>query len=56
MLAFNPEIAKGTLLTMASTQGQRVDPWRDEQPGKVMYEMRFGELANTNQIPIIKKR
>ncbi|QGQ48096.1 amylo-alpha-1,6-glucosidase [Metabacillus sediminilitoris] len=51
MLAFNPEIAKGTLLTMANTQGQSVDPWRDEQPGKIMHEIRFGELANTNQIP-----
>jgi len=51
MLAFNPEIAKGTLLTMANNQGQHVDPWRDEQPGKIMHEIRFGELANTNQIP-----
>ncbi|KKI93162.1 amylo-alpha-1,6-glucosidase [Bacillus sp. SA1-12] len=51
MIAFNPEIAKGTLLTMASKQGTSVDPWRDEQPGKIMHEIRFGELANTNQIP-----
>ncbi|MFG6494568.1 amylo-alpha-1,6-glucosidase [Fictibacillus sp. UD] len=51
MLAFNPEIAKGTLLTMASQQGTKVDPWRDEQPGKIMHEIRYGELAATNQIP-----
>lgn len=51
MLAFNQEVAKGTLKTMASTQGTKVDPWRDEQPGKIMHELRFGELANTNQIP-----
>ncbi|MRX73294.1 amylo-alpha-1,6-glucosidase [Bacillus lacus] len=51
MLAFNPAIAKGTLLTMAAQQGTKVDPWRDEQPGKIMHEIRFGELANTNQIP-----
>jgi glycogen debranching enzyme len=51
MLAFNPEVAKGTLLTMASYQGKNLDPWRDEQPGKIMHEIRFGELANTNQIP-----
>ncbi|MCL6585446.1 MAG: amylo-alpha-1,6-glucosidase [Anoxybacillus sp.] len=51
MLPFQPEIAKGTLLTMAKYQGKHFDPWRDEQPGKVMHEMRFGELANTNQIP-----
>lgn len=51
MLAFQPEVAKGTLLTMASKQGKNKDSWRDEQPGKIMHEIRFGELANTNQIP-----
>jgi len=51
MLAVNPEIARGTLLTMAHYQGTQVDEWRDEQPGKIMHEIRFGELANTNQIP-----
>ncbi|WP_078382801.1 amylo-alpha-1,6-glucosidase [Sutcliffiella halmapala] len=51
MLAFQPEVAKGTLYTMASKQGTKVDPWRDEQPGKIMHEIRFGELATTEQIP-----
>jgi glycogen debranching enzyme len=51
MIAFQPEVAKGTLFTMASQQGTKVDPWRDEQPGKIMHEIRYGELANTNQIP-----
>ncbi|WP_409304234.1 glycogen debranching N-terminal domain-containing protein [Peribacillus sp. SCS-155] len=51
MMAFNPEVAKGTLLTMAANQGQNVDPWRDEQPGKIMHEIRYGELATTGQIP-----
>ncbi|WP_391558503.1 glycogen debranching N-terminal domain-containing protein [Robertmurraya sp.] len=51
MLSFNPEIAKGTLRTLAKYQGTKLDPWRDEQPGKIMHEIRFGELANTNQIP-----
>ncbi|MCM3616746.1 amylo-alpha-1,6-glucosidase [Sutcliffiella horikoshii] len=51
MMAFQPEVAKGTLYTMASKQGTKVDPWRDEQPGKIMHEIRFGELATTEQIP-----
>ncbi|CEG25755.1 amylo-alpha-1,6-glucosidase [Bacillus sp. B-jedd] len=51
MLAFNPQIAKGTILTMANYQGKELDPWRDEQPGKIMHEIRYGELANTGQIP-----
>ncbi|MFC0187087.1 glycogen debranching N-terminal domain-containing protein [Fictibacillus aquaticus] len=51
MLPFQPDVAKGTLLTMAHYQGKNNDPWRDEQPGKIMHELRFGELAATNQIP-----
>ncbi|TFE22869.1 amylo-alpha-1,6-glucosidase [Cohnella luojiensis] len=51
MLPSNPQIAKGTLKTMAAFQGTKVDLWRDEQPGKIMHELRSGELANTNQIP-----
>jgi glycogen debranching enzyme len=51
MLAFNTEVAKGTLLTLAQYQGKNVDPWRDEQPGKIMHEIRYGELSTTNQIP-----
>ncbi|WP_424768473.1 glycogen debranching N-terminal domain-containing protein [Paenibacillus sp. sgz302251] len=51
MLSLNPQIAKGTLLTMAAYQGQKEDEWRDEQPGKVMHEIRYGELASTNQVP-----
>ena len=51
MLPFYPEVAKGTLLTLAAKQGKNVDPFRDEQPGKIMHEIRFGELAETGQIP-----
>lgn len=51
LLPFNAEVAKGTLKTMAAYQGTKVDPWRDEQPGKIMHELRAGELAQTNQIP-----
>jgi glycogen debranching enzyme len=51
LLPANPAVALGTLRTMASYQGTRVDPWRDETPGKIMHEIRYGELANTNQIP-----
>lgn len=51
MLTLNPEIAKGTLLTMAAYQGTAEDAWRDEEPGKIMHEIRYGELAGTNQVP-----
>lgn len=51
MLPVNPKVALGTLRTMAATQGTKLDPWRDEEPGKIMHEMRYGELAATGRIP-----
>jgi hypothetical protein len=50
-LAYEPEVAAHTLRLLARYQGTRVDEWRDEQPGKIMHELRAGELANTNEIP-----
>jgi len=51
MLPLHPSHAVGTLRTLAAYQGTKHDPWRDEEPGKIMHEIRFGELANTNQSP-----
>ncbi|MCM2534355.1 amylo-alpha-1,6-glucosidase [Neobacillus pocheonensis] len=51
MLPLNPEKVKGTLRTLAAYQGSKTDLWLDEQPGKIMHEIRFGELVNTNQSP-----
>lgn len=51
MLPINPAVAKGTLLTMAAFQGTEVNPWRDEQPGKIMHELRKGELSRTDKVP-----
>ncbi len=50
-LALNPEIARGTLRYLADHQGTRVDPSRQEQPGKMLHELRGGELANLKLIP-----
>ncbi len=51
MLPLQPAHAVGTLRTLAAYQGAKRDPWRDEEPGKIMHEIRFGELANTGQSP-----
>ncbi|MFC7322015.1 amylo-alpha-1,6-glucosidase [Halobacillus campisalis] len=51
LLPYYPESARGTLYTLADQQGTKEDEWRDEQPGKIMHEIRYGELANTNQVP-----
>ncbi len=50
-LAFDPAIAAGTLRVLARYQGQRVDDWREEQPGKILHELRVGELARLGEIP-----
>jgi glycogen debranching enzyme len=51
MLMVNPEIARGVLRYLAAHQGTQVNRAREEEPGKVMHEMRFGELAGLRQIP-----
>ena len=51
MLPYNSAIAAQTLRLLASYQGQKVDAWRDEEPGKIMHELRVGELAHLNEIP-----
>jgi glycogen debranching enzyme len=50
-LMLNPEIAKSTLRYLAKYQGTEVNPWRDEEPGKIVHEIRKGELSNLKQIP-----
>ncbi len=43
--------ARHTLLLLAREQGRRDDPWRDEEPGKILHESRRGELARANLVP-----
>lgn len=50
-LAYDPDIAVQTLRILANYQGQKLDPWRDEEPGKIMHELRIGEMAHLNEIP-----
>ncbi|MDQ3929768.1 MAG: amylo-alpha-1,6-glucosidase [Chloroflexota bacterium] len=50
-LSLNPRIAIGTLRVLARYQGVREDPWREEQPGKILHEMRRGEMARIKLVP-----
>jgi glycogen debranching enzyme len=50
-LPFNPDIAAGTLRTLAAMQGSGVNQARDEQPGKIVHEVRAGEMAATGEVP-----
>ncbi|MBV9609197.1 MAG: amylo-alpha-1,6-glucosidase, partial [Acidobacteria bacterium] len=50
-LAFEPRIAEQTIRLLARYQGSKTDQWKDEEPGKILHELRRGELANLNEIP-----
>jgi len=51
VLPFQPQIAVRTLRTLARLQGESVDEARDEQPGKIVHEIRSGEMAALGEIP-----
>src|SRR6266571_4238913 len=42
-MMLNPEVARGTLRYLAQHQGQKVDPSREEEPGKILHEARYGD-------------
>ena len=50
-LWINPEIARGVLNGLATTQAMAADPAREAQPGKIVHEMRSGEMAALGEIP-----
>jgi glycogen debranching enzyme len=50
-LPFTSELAEATLQALAQQQGTRVDDFRDEEPGKIMHEMRFGEMTAFEERP-----
>ncbi len=43
--------ARGALKRLAEYQATERDDYRDAQPGKILHEMRFGELAHFHAIP-----
>jgi glycogen debranching enzyme len=50
-LPFSPQLAHATLRILATRQGKRVDPFRDEEPGKILHEQRYGELTAFEERP-----
>ena len=50
-LLVNPDIARDALLFLAAHQGRKVDDFREEEPGKILHEIRRGELARTGEVP-----
>jgi glycogen debranching enzyme len=46
-----PEFARGALEILGSLQAKEDDPYRDAEPGKILHELRYGELAHFKLIP-----
>jgi glycogen debranching enzyme len=47
----NAPFARGALRELASYQAKERDDWRDAQPGKILHELRRGELAHFHVLP-----
>jgi glycogen debranching enzyme len=50
-LAFRPQIAVETLSVLAAYQATAVDDRRDAEPGKILHELRTGEMAGAGELP-----
>jgi len=50
-LPFVPELAAATIRALSAWQGSRVDDFRDEDPGRIVHEMRYGETAAFEEQP-----
>lgn len=51
VLPFLPDLARECIEVLGAYQGQGLDAYRAEEPGRIMHELRIGEMARTNQIP-----
>jgi glycogen debranching enzyme len=50
-LVLNPQLAVDTLRVLARYQGRAVAEWRDEEPGKILHELRAGEMTLHGEMP-----
>ena len=51
MLWWSPDVARGVLRRLAAYQATTTDPLADSQPGKILHEMRGGEMAALREVP-----
>jgi glycogen debranching enzyme len=50
-MVVDPKFARGALWALAQFQAKAIDDWRDAEPGKILHELRVGELAHFHKIP-----
>lgn len=50
-LWLDPEIARGVLCHLAANQATDIDPASDAEPGKILHEVRYGEMAELGEVP-----
>jgi glycogen debranching enzyme len=50
-IPFVPELARTTLLALGAHQATAWDDFRDAEPGKILHELRHGELAHFGERP-----
>jgi glycogen debranching enzyme len=51
LLPFNSELASTSLQVLAARQGTVMDDLREEEPGRILHELRFGELTHFKERP-----
>ncbi len=51
MLWIDPRVARGVLKRLALYQARTTDPLADAEPGKILHEMRGGEMAALREVP-----
>jgi glycogen debranching enzyme len=48
---FTPDLAATTLRALGDWQGRHVDDFRDEDPGRILHELRYGEMTAFEERP-----
>jgi glycogen debranching enzyme len=54
LLDVMPDLARNTLCYLAARIGAKHDPFHDEEPGRILHEVRLNEFSRLNQLPFCR--